>query len=132
VITEAGDLVGVVSVVETNSSIVVTVLDTTFSVGAYIERNDERAIAAGDFTLMKEGLLKFNYLQDTEIIAGDTIITSGKGGVLPSGLVIGTVSEVVTYSTGLDRYATIKPAADLKSLANVYLITSFEISGEGK
>lgn len=132
VITEMGALIGVVSEVGTNSSTVISVLDTTFSVGAYIERNDERAIAEGDFSLMKQGLLKFNYMQDsTEVVAGDTIITSGKNGVLPAGLVIGTVQQVLTYSSGLNRYATIKPAADLNSLANVYLITSFETTGNG-
>jgi rod shape-determining protein MreC len=131
VITEAGVLVGVVNEVGINSSTVISVLDTTFSVGAYIERNEERAIAAGDFSLMKQGLLKFDYLQDTtEIVAGDTIITSGKGGTLPAGLVIGTVQEVLTYETGIRRYATIKPAVDLQSLGDIYLITSFEISGD--
>lgn len=127
VITETGALIGIVSDVEANVSTVMTIIDTKFSYGAFIERNDERAIAAGDFTLMKQDLLKFDYLQDTmDIVMGDTIITSGMGGVLPSGLVIGTVQEVLTYSTGISRYAVIKPAADLKSLANVYLITSYE------
>lgn len=131
VITEAGVLVGVVTEVGINSSTVITVLDTTFSVGAYIERNEDRAIAAGDFTLMKQGLLKFDYLQDTtEIVAGDNIITSGKGGMLPAGLVIGTVQEVLTYESGITRYATIKPGVDLQSLGDVYLITSFEATGE--
>jgi rod shape-determining protein MreC len=131
VITENGVLVGVVTEVLVNSSNVITVLDTTFSVGAYIERNEERAIATGDFALMKQGLLKFDYLQDTtEIVAGDTIITSGKGGVLPPDLVIGTVQEVLTYDTGIRRYATIKPAVDLQSLGDVYLITSFDPAGE--
>jgi rod shape-determining protein MreC len=127
VITESGALIGTVSEVGANSSTVVTVLDTTFSVGAYIERNEERAIAVGDFTLMKQGLLKFDYLQnETEIVSGDIIITSGSGGALPAELVIGTVQEVLTYDTGLARYATIVPAADLTSLSDVYLITSFE------
>jgi rod shape-determining protein MreC len=131
VITEAGVLVGVVTEVGINSSTVITVLDTTFSVGAYIERNEDRAIAAGDFTLMKQGLLKFDYLQDTtEIVAGDNIITSGKGGMLPAGLVIGTVQEVLTYESGITRYATIKPGVDLQSLGDVYLITSFEATGD--
>ncbi len=137
VITEDGYLVGVVDVVESNSSTVITILDTRFSVGAYIDRTDKRYIAMGDFSLMKEGLLKFGYMEDsTEIIAGDTIITSGitsgKDGILPAGLVVGTVREVVTNSTGIDKYATIEPAADIKSLANVYLITSFEVSGDDK
>jgi rod shape-determining protein MreC len=130
VITQTGALIGVVSEVETNSSTVITVLDTKFSYGAYIARNDGRAIATGDFVLMKQGLLKLNYLRDTtEIVNGDTIITSGKSGILPAGLVIGTVQEVLTDKTGLSRYATIKPTADLTGLANVYLITSFDLSG---
>lgn len=133
VITEEGYLVGVVDVVEPTSSTVITILDTRFSVGAYIDRTDKRYIAMGDFSLMKQGLLKFGFLEGTaEIIAGDTIITSGKGGVLPAKLIIGTVQEVVTSSTGIDKYATIKPAADIKSLADVYLITSFEVSGDEK
>ncbi|NMA25475.1 MAG: rod shape-determining protein MreC [Clostridiales bacterium] len=133
VITEEGYLVGVVDVVEPTSSTVITILDTRFSVGAYIDRTDKRYIAMGDFSLMKQGLLKFGYLEDTaEIIADDTIITSGKGGILPAGLIIGTVQEVVTSNTGIDKYATIKPAADIKSLADVYLITSFEVSGDEK
>ena len=129
IITETGALIGVVSEVGINTSTVITILDTTFSVGAYIERNEERAIAAGDFSLMEQGLLKLDYLQDeTDIVSGDTIITSGTGGALPADLVIGTVQEVLTYETGLRRYATIEPAADLVSLADVYLITSFEVS----
>ena len=132
VITQTGGLIGSVTNVEANSSIVITVLDTKFSCGAYAERNDEHAIAAGDFTLMKSGLLKLNYLQSaTELVMGDTIITSGKGGVLPANLVIGSVQEVLTNPTGIGRYATIKPAADLTNLSTVYLITSFELSGSG-
>ncbi|SHH76635.1 rod shape-determining protein MreC [Sporobacter termitidis DSM 10068] len=132
VITEVGALVGVVSEVGANSSTVITVVDTKFSYGAYIERNDERAVATGDFTLMKQGLLKLSYLQDTtEIVTGDTIITSGNGGTLPAKLVIGSVQEVLTDPTGISRYATIKPAADLTSLSNVFLITSYQTTESG-
>lgn len=132
VITETGALIGVVTDVGATSSTVITVLDTKFAYGAYIERNDERAIATGDFTLKKQGFLKLDYLEDTtEIVTGDTIITSGRGGVLPAGLVIGTVQEVVTNPTGISRYASVKPAAELKNLASVYLITSFDNTKSG-
>jgi rod shape-determining protein MreC len=126
VITQMGALIGIVTEVQPTSSTVITVLDTKFSYGAYIARNDERAIATGDFSLMRQKLLKLDYLPDaTDIVTGDTIITSGKGGVLPAGLLIGTVEEVLTDPTGISKYATIRPEADLTSLANVYLITSF-------
>ncbi len=131
VITEYGDLIGVVSDVGPNSSTVVTVVDTTFSVAAYIERNDERSIATGDFSLMKDGLLKFDIFLDTmDIIAGDIIITSGSESMLPAELVVGTVQEVLTDDTGLSRYATVEPAADLSSLSDVFLITSFEVADD--
>ena len=131
VITEYGDLIGVVSDVNLNSATVVTIVDTTFSVAAYIERSSERSIATGDFSLMKDGLLKFDIILDTmDIVAGDIIITSGSEGVLPADLVVGTVQEVLTDDTGLSRYATIEPAADLKSLSDVCLVTSFEVADD--
>ena len=132
VITETGALVGIVSDVEANASTVTTILDTKFSCGAYIQRNGDRAVATGDFSLMKDGLLKFDFLQDTtDVNMGDQILTSGKGGVLPAALVIGTVQQVMTYPTGISRYATIKPAVELSTLTNVFLITSFEITEVG-
>ena len=74
-------MIGVVSDVNPNSSTVVTIVDTTFSVAAYIERSSERSIATGDFSLMKDGLLKFDIFQPTmDIVSGDIIITSGSEG----------------------------------------------------
>jgi rod shape-determining protein MreC len=129
VITETGALVGYIKDVGPMSSTCVTVLDTTFSAGAVIDRNNDVAVAMGDFALMREGLLKLDYLTDsTQIVAGDTITTSGKGGVLPAGLVIGTVEEVRLHESGIRRYAVIAPAVELDSLINVFVITSFEIA----
>lgn len=129
VITETGALIGYVTDVGTTSSIVVTVLDTTFSAGAIIERNGDTAIAVGDFELMKQDLMKLDYMTETtELLAGDTIVTSGKGGLLPAGLVIGDVVDVHTYNTGIGKYGTIKPAADLENIIYVTVITSFEIT----
>jgi len=129
VITETGALVGVIKEVGPMSSTCVTVLDTTFSAGAVIERNSDVAVAAGDFTLMRQGLLKLDYLTDSaQVVPGDTVTTSGKGGVLPAGLVIGTVSEIRTHESGIRRYAIIDPAADLDNVVDVFVITSFEIA----
>lgn len=129
VITETGALVGVIKEVGPMSSTCVTVLDTTFSAGAVIERNNDVAVAMGDFTLMRQGLLKLDYLTDSaQILPGDTVTTSGKGGVLPAGLVIGTVAEVKTHESGIRRYAVIDPEADLDNVVNVFVITSFEMA----
>jgi rod shape-determining protein MreC len=129
VITETGVLIGTISEVGTVSSTVITVIDTTFSVGAIIERNGDTAIASGDFELMQQDMMKLDYLTEgAEVLAGDTILTSGEGRLLPAGLVIGEVVDVLTYDTGIGQYAIIKPAADLGNIVYVSVITSFEIT----
>ena len=129
IMTERGELVGQVTEVGVTTSTAVTIIDTTFSAGALIESSGGAAIVTGDFTLMKENLLKLGYIPEgTEILTGDTIITSGKGGVLPKGLVVGYVQDVVTDETGLEKYGVVQPAVSLNALTNVYILTDFEVS----
>lgn len=86
-------------------------------------------MAEGDFALMSEGLLKLTYLpEDTVLLNGDVILTSGVGGVYPKDLVIGTVKQVRTDSSGMGTYAVIEPKVDLDKLTQVFIITDFDIS----
>jgi rod shape-determining protein MreC len=127
VITEYGMLIGQVSSVDATTSTVITILDTTFSAGAYIGVGDETATVKGDFTLMREGLLMLDHLkEDLTVLPGDTVVTSGQSGMLPPGLVIGEVVEVLRHSTGVGRYATVKPLRDVTTIPRVYIITGFE------
>lgn len=128
VVTETGDLVGVVAEVGLNWCDVITTVDTDLEMGALIFRSNEAAIAEGDFNLMSQGKLKLSYLPEkSQILNGDLIVTSGKGGVYPSGLVIGTVDEVKTDESGLASYAVVSPAVDFASLTEVFVIKSFNI-----
>ena len=131
VTTEYGVLIGVVVEVSATTSTVMTVLDTTFSAGAYVGDSNELATVKGDFTLMHSGLLMLDYISDDIIvIPGDSVVTSGIGGVFPVDLVIGEVEEVHRHSTGIGRYATIRPMRTIDiSIVNVYVITSFDIIG---
>jgi len=128
VITETGALVGIVSEVGTNWATVTTIIDTDIEIGALIFRTGETSIAEGDFDLMQEGCLKLSYLsEDCELLNGDLIMTSGKGGVYPSGLMIGTIERVKTEATGITKYAVIRPTADLDNITQVFVIKSFDI-----
>ncbi|MCI8537132.1 MAG: rod shape-determining protein MreC [Oscillospiraceae bacterium] len=128
VIDSQGNLVGVVSEVGVNWCSVTTLLDPELEMGALIFRTDNAAILEGDFGLMPEGKLKLSYLPDNDqLISGDVVLTSGKGGVYPPRLMVGTVDEVRTEESGMSRYAVLTPAADLKSLTQVFIIKSFDI-----
>ena len=82
--------------------------------GALVYRTGDNAILEGDLTLMVDGACKLSYLDSkSQLISGDEVLTSGKGGVYPSGLVVGYVSDVKTTPSGTERYAVVKPAIAL-------------------
>lgn len=128
VITETGALVGVVSEVGLNWATVATVIDTSIEMGGLVARTDSAGIVEGDFDLMLQGRVKLSYLpQSTELLSGDEVLTSGKGGVYPSGLVVGTVADIRRDESGLTRYAEVVPEVALDELIQVFVITDFEI-----
>ena len=126
VIDQYGNLVGVVTEVGSNWALVSTVLDPDVELGGRVARTDDEAILEGDFALMLEGLLKLSYLpEDSQLVSGDQVITSGLGEVFPEGLVVGNVTGLFTEADGISRYAQVEPAADLDSVRYVYVITDF-------
>ena len=128
VVDQYGNLVGIVTETDYNSCVMSTVLDPDVELGVRVERTDDDAILEGDFTLMLEGRLKLSYLpENTQLLQGDQITTSGLGQVYPSGLLVGSIESVHTEANGLDRYAVVAPAADLESLRYVFIIKDFDI-----
>lgn len=128
VITETGVLVGVVSQVGYNWSSVSTVINTDTEMGGIVSRTYSAGVLEGDFTLMAQGKLKLNYLPEgAQLVSGDEVVTSGKGEVFPSGLVVGQVEGVFTDPSGQSRYAVVAPSAKLDSLIEVFVIKDFTI-----
>ena len=96
--------------------------------GGQLSRTGGAAILEGDLALMGEGKLKLTYLpENSQLMSGDLVITSGRGGVYPSGLVAGHVEEVRTDASGMTDYAVIVPETDLDSLQQVFVIKDFNI-----
>lgn len=133
VIDQYGNLVGVVSEVGLNWSTLLTVVDVDLEMGGLIARTDGAAILEGDFTLMGQGKLKLSYLPEgTQLLAGDTVLTSGlmSGGTAtyPSGILVGYVSEVRSDPGGMSDYAVLTPAAKLDELEQVFIIKEFDVA----
>lgn len=128
VITSEGFLVGTVSEVGTNWCTVLCITDTDTSLGALVFRTDEIGVAEGDFQLMDQSKLKLSYLSpDAQLLNGDLIVTSGLGGFLPSGLVIGSVEEIKLDDSGSTQYAVLQPSADFDALTEVFVIKDFTV-----
>ena len=128
VITESGSLVGQVIEVGSGWATVRSVIDVDLSVGGYVSNSGANGMVVGDFTLMQSGYAKLGYLAEgVSLFTGDTVLTSGKGGAFPAGLVVGTVDEVRTEAGGQQTYGVIKPACDLNALVQVFIIKDFEV-----
>lgn len=128
VISGEGYLVGVVTEVGANWCTVQTTIDTDTEFGARLFRTGDVLVAEGDFALMGEGRLKATYLpEDTTLLVGDYIVTSGLGGYYPADLVIGKVESVRMDEDGLAQYAVLAPPVDFDALREVFVIKSFDM-----
>jgi len=128
VVTSTGALVGVLSAVGYNWATVATVIDPSIQLGGIVNRTYSAGVLEGDFSLMSQGKLKLSYLPDSaQLVSGDEVLTSGKGGVYPSGLVVGTVDGLFTDPSGISRYAVVTPEANLADLIEVFVITDFNV-----
>ena len=129
IITDAG-LVGIVSKVSSTTATVKTLYSTAIDVGAKELNSGKIGVVTGDLNLAEDGYCLMRYLE-SEVSIGDTIVTSGSGGILPSGLAIGRVVDVQLERNSPTYYATIEPFNDIEELTQVFVITSFAGQDQG-
>ena len=128
VITETGVLVGIVDKVGLNWSTVSTIINTDTEIGGIVTRTYSAGVLEGDFALMNEGKLKLNYLpEEAQLVSGDEVLTSGRGEIFPSGLVVGRVQGVFNDAAGMSRYAIVEPSVELDGLIEVFIIKDFDV-----
>ena len=85
-------LIGRVTNSSSNSSNVITIIDPNHSVSGMISRTGDLVQIDGELQLMKDGLCKMTVItEDADIMIGDTVETSGVGGIYPRGIMIGIV-----------------------------------------
>ena len=128
VVTEYGALVGQVIELGSDWATVRTVIDVDMDVGALVGDSNYAGVITGEFSLMKQGLTRVTYLSSgAQIFQKDEVLTSGKGGSFPPGLLIGDVITVMTESGGQVTYGIVQPACDVSRLSQVFIIRDFEI-----
>lgn len=128
VVTEYGALVGQVMELGEEWATVRTVIDVDMDVGALVGSDSFAGVLTGEFSLMKQGLTRVTYLTSgAQIFAKDEVLTSGKGGSFPAGLLIGEVQTVMTEAGGQVTYGIVTPACDLSRLSQVFIIKDFTV-----
>lgn len=126
VIADSG-LVGHVISVTNNTAKVQTIVDTASAVTSKISTTEDTIVVQG--TLEDKSTLRANFIPtDAVVLQGDTVETSGIGGIYPKGIHIGTITEVVNTNNITDRYAIVQTAVDFNKLNTVLVITNTENS----
>ena len=116
-------LVGYISHVYDNTSVVTTILDTNSAVSVKISSINALALIKGEYSLKASGKVKLiNIPIETEIAVDETLYTSGIGELYIKGIPIGKITEVVNKKNDIDRYAIIKVFADIESIDVVAVI----------
>lgn len=125
VITANGEVVGLVTEVGPNYSIVKTVLDSTLEISTNIATSGYNGMVKGGYISGNETLLRMDYLPSSSIIRNkDQVVTSGST-VYPRGLIVGSVVDAGFEETGVAKYALLEAAADIRSLEQVFIITEY-------
>ena len=127
-ITANGQVVGLVSQVGYNYAVIKTVLDSSIEISATLSSTGGtgyNGMVKGAYASGLSGLLRMNYLpSDSVIHNNDQVVTTGST-VYPRGLILGYVMDAGYEETGIAMYALLRPAADIGSLEQVFIVTAY-------
>ena len=124
-ITSDREVVGLVTEVGPNYAVVKTVLDSTLEVSANIASSGYNGMVTGDYIEGRKDMLRMDYLPSSAVIRNnDEVVTTGSM-VYPKNLILGHVVDAGFDDTGVAKYAILEPAAQIGSLEQVFVLTSF-------
>lgn len=115
----AEGVVGQVVKVAAGSSRILLLTDNASSMAGMIQRSRARGVVKG-----KGGgrcSLEFT-LREEDVKVGDTIVTSGVGGVFPKGLAVGEVAMVKKGEYGIFQTIEVRPAVNITRLEEVLVL----------
>lgn len=124
-ITATGEVVGLVTEAGTNYAVIKTVLDSSLGISATLASSGYSGMVQGNYVEGEESQLRMNYLpSDSAIRIGDQVVTSGST-VYPRDLILGYVIDADFDETGVAKFALLEPAADIDTLEQVFILTSY-------
>ncbi len=109
-------LVGRIVELGNRSAKVLLITDPNSKVGVIIQRNRQGGMLIG----RPDGKCRMIYIAlDSDVAAGDRVLTAGLGSIFPKDILVGEVSAVEKEPGRLYKYAVINTAEDLSRLEEV-------------
>lgn len=121
VVSSAG-LVGQIESVDGRYAQVLLTVDKRSSVDIVVQRNRARGVLTGQGNTRDYSARVGYLLRRDEVRVGDTLVTSGMGGMFPQDLVIGTIADINDRNYGLYQEVSVEPAVDFSRLEEVFVI----------
>ena len=120
----ANGLVGQVTNVGTNWSIIQSILNENIAVSVKVESTKENTgILRGYRDSNGTSVCKVENLpMDSQIKEGDTIVTSGLGQIYPKDIMVGKVTSVTEDKVKVMKSAVVEPAVDFNKLESLFIV----------
>ena len=101
----------------------ITTSDTNNKISVHISNGDNNLYGLINNYNYSDNLLEVEGISNTkDVTIGDYVYTSGLGGIFPSGILIGTVSEISTDSYDLAKVIKVVPSADFTDINYVSIL----------
>ena len=110
-------------IVEANPTSAKVLLITDVNSAVSVRIQDPASRATGVIRGVGDGRLLLQYVPRTDLLrTGDVAITSGIGGIFPSGVLVGSVLQVRQRDVEVFQEALVEPAADMRNLERLYVL----------
>lgn len=117
-------LVGKVTEVYDSYAKIITLMNSEMNVPMMIERSRDYGVVKtiSDSESRATGKMRIEYMSTgADVVPGDTVVTSGMGGMFPKGLYIGVVSEVST-DVNSESVVILQSSVDFEHLEEISII----------
>ncbi len=133
VVASGAVLIGRVARVSPHLAFVQLITDPSSQVAALLQGSRVSGVVIGrEDPQTGNALIMTEILPDETVTENEIVITSGLGGILPKGLVIGQIESVSYQEAALFQEAAIRPALDLRRVEVVVVILDFERPAAGE
>ncbi len=122
-VMSSSGLIGQTESVAANTSVVRLITDEQSAVSVLLQNSRTEGVLTGS----PDGLLYLDYIStDTEVELGEAVVTSGLGGVYPSGITVGIVSRITGDENDTYRTIVVTPLASFDINEEVIILIGDE------